>query len=152
MRISKKVSHYNFDRQKISNWVVERNYNNWIYNDDKLHLSNNAKLKIRKSSIKFRNFSPIVKFVQFVLNNYGFCCFQSVAVNSIYKLQFFFTCKLIFAVLLPVLCRHISSFSTCLQWFFFKNEHRLRHQARTYVKLCCRPVSVCLSVSHKSVL
>ena len=35
-------------------------------------------------------------------------CFQSVAVNSVYKLQFF---TVIFAVLLPVFSRHILSFS-----------------------------------------
>jgi len=43
-----------------------------------------------------------------ILPFYDFCCFQAVAVNSVYKVQFF---TFIFAVLLPLLSRHILSFS-----------------------------------------
>jgi len=55
-----------------------------------------------------------------ILPFYDFCCFRSVAINSVYKRQFF---TFIFAVLLPVLSRHILSFSVWLQQFL-KNEHK----------------------------
>jgi len=52
-----------------------------------------------------------------------------ITINSMYKLQFF---TFIFAVLLPVLSRHIL-YSVCDYSDFLKMNTRLRHKVHTYV-------------------
>jgi len=59
-----------------------------------------------------------------------FCCFRSVAINNVHKLQIF---RFIFAVILPILSRHICH-SQCDYSKFWKMNTRLRHQAHASVR------------------
>ena len=93
----------------------------------------------KKGNIDHNNIAWVSMLLWLILPFYDFCCFQSVAVNSVYKLQFFY----IYLFWVDIICRSLDYVITAI----FKKWGIKR--VPTYEKLCCLCMSVFLSLTSR---